>query len=552
MIDTAVTCISCAATFSLDAIEQKLLTKFTAPPPKLCPQCRQQRRLAYINQLNLFKRRCDATGASIVSNYPAETAAPVYAQKYWYSDGWDPKSYGMIYDPSKSFFEQFATLQQRVPRPALFTDYLRDENCAYTNYAAYNKNCYLIFQSGYAEDSYYSYRIEQAKKVVDARQVHHSELCYELYDCGNCYSCAFLSNSEGCRDSYFLDGCIGCTRCISCVNLRHKDLHIDNKPVSKDEFNSVRALIATRTGQKVLAQKHRALMQQALVPAVYMTRCENVTGDYLKETKNAAWCFDTHGLEDGAFCTQCFSPLRDALDCDGCGEGELLYESHQSGMRGYNLRWTLQCIEQVRDLTYCDTCMQSNDLFGCVGLRRSSYCILNTSYSREVYHALVAQITQDMIARGEWGMFFPLQSSPVPYNLSMAQASYPLTAEEATMRGLRWYQMAPSQIAALPASEIPDDITSVQDTITKQPYLCTSCNHPFKFIPQEIALYRELVIAPPERCFSCRHAARVSQRNSRKLRHATCPHCQQTMLTGADASRYKEILCEACFTRACS
>jgi hypothetical protein len=35
--------------------------KFQIPKPKFCPDCRQQRRFAFRNERNLYKRKCDLT-----------------------------------------------------------------------------------------------------------------------------------------------------------------------------------------------------------------------------------------------------------------------------------------------------------------------------------------------------------------------------------------------------------------------------------------------------------------------------------------------------------
>jgi hypothetical protein len=37
------------------------LKKIQIPSPTLCPDCRQQRRLSFRNERNLYRRKCDAT-----------------------------------------------------------------------------------------------------------------------------------------------------------------------------------------------------------------------------------------------------------------------------------------------------------------------------------------------------------------------------------------------------------------------------------------------------------------------------------------------------------
>jgi hypothetical protein len=35
------------------------LKKYLIPTPSLCPQCREQRRMSWRNERNLYKRKCD-------------------------------------------------------------------------------------------------------------------------------------------------------------------------------------------------------------------------------------------------------------------------------------------------------------------------------------------------------------------------------------------------------------------------------------------------------------------------------------------------------------
>ena len=97
-------------------VDQK---KYTIPPPRLCPDCRQQRRLIFRNERKLYKRKCDATGKDAISVYSPEVAYTVYHQDYWWSDAWDALSYGREYEASTSAMGQFGALLQVVPKMAL-------------------------------------------------------------------------------------------------------------------------------------------------------------------------------------------------------------------------------------------------------------------------------------------------------------------------------------------------------------------------------------------------------------------------------------------------
>jgi len=89
----------------------------------------------------------------MLSVYPPETPFPVCEPEEWYSDQWDAMSYGAAYDLNSSFFEQYITLQHRVPRIGLVS--VHNENCPYVQQVWYSKNCYYSMDVGFTEDAYY-------------------------------------------------------------------------------------------------------------------------------------------------------------------------------------------------------------------------------------------------------------------------------------------------------------------------------------------------------------------------------------------------------------
>lgn len=85
---------------------------------------------------------------------------PVYSDEYWNSDKWDPMEYGRDYDFSRPFFEQIRELYNIVPWGVMWS--MEKVNSDYS-FSAYTKNGYLLFDSGYVEDSAYSVTLFIAK-----------------------------------------------------------------------------------------------------------------------------------------------------------------------------------------------------------------------------------------------------------------------------------------------------------------------------------------------------------------------------------------------------
>jgi hypothetical protein len=164
--------------------------KYLIPPPTLCPDCRQQRRLSFRNERKLYKRKCDATGADIVSIYSPDKPFIVYHQDYWWSDKWDPMSYGREVNMEMSMMEQFGEIMREVPKPSLLNANL--ENSEYVNYSSNLKDCYLTFDVSNLENCFYANNCDLVKKSIDISEVRvNSSDCYECLDCNNSNRIAF-------------------------------------------------------------------------------------------------------------------------------------------------------------------------------------------------------------------------------------------------------------------------------------------------------------------------------------------------------------------------
>src|SRR3989344_7388763 len=115
-------CKNCQSSFLIEPDDFMFYEKIGVPAPTLCPDCRRQRRQVFRNERDYYKRACDLCSISIVSVYPPQFKPPVYCIKCWWSDKWDPTSYGKEYDPGRSFIEQFKELYYSVPMIAIQND----------------------------------------------------------------------------------------------------------------------------------------------------------------------------------------------------------------------------------------------------------------------------------------------------------------------------------------------------------------------------------------------------------------------------------------------
>lgn len=525
--------------------------KQSLPVPTLCPECRMQRRIAHVNQLNLYERKCDLTGASVISNIRPGSPFKVYRQEDWHSDKWDALRYGRPFDFARSFFDQWRELLLVVPRPNLFTGYEFDENCDYTNHAGKNKDSYLIFDSDQNRDCYFSYSINQCVNCADCFRVRKSELCYECVDCVRCYGSAYLQDCDNCSDGFYLKNCTGCSHCLMCSNLRNKEYCVENKPVSKEAFEKFRASLQAHSVEQSARQRFGKLKLEYPQKCTHGIQNENSTGDYLVHCKNAYRCFDSEDLWDCRYVSQGFMPLKNCMDVHECGEGERLYECSVSGYEIYDCCFCNHTLATMTNLQYCSLCPHTKDSFGCIGVQRKRYCVFNKQYTKEEYETLVPRIIDHMRNTKEFGEFFPVTTSAYAYNETLAQDYYPLTRQAVQARGWSWLDEADKKDQYLgPAADLPDRLADAGDDVCKKILTCESTGKQYKIIPQELSLLRTLQIPLPRKTFFQRHKERMALRNPRKLWKRTCAKCQKGIETTYAPDRPEIVYCESCYLQA--
>jgi len=537
-------CKKCGAKFSFTDKELDFYKKLAVPNPTLCKECRRQRRYAFRNERSLYRRKCDGTGQDIISIYSPDKPFKVYKSEYWWSDSWDPMSFGRDFDFSRSFFEQFRELQLKVPR--LYSMVLNNVNCDYTNMTSDNKNCYLIFAAENNEDCYYGKLVQTCKDCIDSDFIYNSELLYECVNCLKAYHCFFSVNLENSNDCYFCADLKGCSNCLFSWGLRNKKYYINNKEKTKEEFDAEIKRVFSDPDAVIKAKNDfQELLKNRIVKFADLTKCENVTGDYLKNCKNTYESFDVINGYDCIYLTDACDPVNTHDSSFIYYKPELCYET-MSTLKLYNVQFSTYCY-YCSNLQYCDHCYNSENCFGCIGLKRGEYCIFNKQYTEKDYEELKSRIIRHMKRTGEYGEFFPPSLSPFGYNETVANDYYPLTKEKALEKGYQWKDKTSplkdgKRVPPLMAKDASD---SIVDNI----YMCAECSRALKFIPQEIKFYKVHNLPLPDRCFECRYQSRQKFRTERKLYDRTCQKCRKPIKTAYAESQPEKVYCEECYLK---
>ena len=330
---------------------------------------------------------------------------------------------------------------------------------------------------------------------------------------------------------------MSCSNCFGCTNLRGKSYYIFNKSVAKEEyqkfiseFNSGSHEAVNRMKKDVYDFWHQYPVRFALA-----FRVENSTGEYIQQSRNLKYCYSVYGSDGLAYCQFCDLPTTDSYDCTSWGiDSSLNYDTAKFGFGCSGLKFCLLCWPSCRDLEYSVECNSSSNLFGCVGLKKKEYCILNTQYSKDDFFSLREKIIKHMDvmpyvdAQGNvyrYGEFLPAEFSPFAYNETMAQDFFPLTKEEAGRRGYLWREPEAREFkTTLRAGDLLDHIQDFDDQILKEIIACISCGRAYRIIPMELEFYRRIPLPLPRFCPDCRFRERFRFVNPPKWRHAKC-HC---------------------------
>ena len=574
-------CQNCKKDFVIESEDFNFYEKIKVPPPTFCPLCRAQRRAAFRNERKLFKVKDALSEDDIFSLYPDEGGNKSTTEAEWFGDNFDAMIYAKNYDFSKIFLKQLFELKKEVPVFSLRVEFM--VNSPYSANATALKNSYLCFNSNTSEDCMYGNAIDFSKDCIDNSHVNHSERCYECFWSQNCYQCYF---SIICADSfnlYFCRSCIGCSNCFGCMSLRKSSYCIFNKQYTKEEYEKRIAEMRLDTTSGLLKARQEARAFWLTKPVKNHQGLKNLssTGSYVTNCKNVNDSYLVRDSENMRYCQYLQVPKnKDNYDVTNWGENiELGYESIDSGDNAYNNKFLRNCWPACRNNEYSMHNFSSSDCFGCVGLRKKQYCILNKQYTKEEYEKLVPKIKKHMDkmplidSQGliyKYGEFFPMEFSSFGYNNTTAIQYFPMTKQEAEGKKYPWIEVGRGEYTITQkAFELPDSINDVTDQILQVVIECENCKNPYRILENELIFLRKEKMPIPNLCNECRHERRIADRLRMQLYDRFCmcagvadetntytntvSHvhkdlpCGEKFKTGYTPERPEIVYCEKCY-----
>ena len=539
-------CEHCKQNFTISEGELSLYEKVGIELPTLCFFCRVKLHLSFWMFGKFRKGKSDLSGESLITVLPEKNRYPIYTLHEWHSDKWDAMNYGMDYDEKKPFLQQLQELQEKVPHP--HQNGANNTNCDWCDDVWNSKNCYLSRSMETCEDLLYSYRNLWVKNSIDVNICFHSEKCFDCGECHNSFRLFYSRHSRDCIDSYFLYDCRNCQNCFMCFNLRNKSYCIENVQYSKEEYAEKLKSFNLSSYQAIQTFKKRfeQLAQNEVVHRQnFNFKNYNSDGDYMDDCKNCHNCNTINESEDSYNCIRGMRHKSD-IDTNGTWYAELC--GNCSGcLNAYALKYCNWSTSRYSE--YLDLCLECEYCFGCVGLKKKKYCVLNKQYTKEEYESLKNKIISDMKKRGEYGKFLPYSMSAGPFNFSTSSLYFPETKKEDILRlGGYWGDIDESHLEGMLTSKLPDNIKDVPDSIITQALICPETGWRFNISKNELIFYKANNIPLPHFHFDVRIKNSLKYLTILQSYPYTCFYCKKEIEAYyLPEWGYKKIACEECY-----
>lgn len=479
----------------------------------------------------------------MISFFDAESPYTVYCKDCWWGDSWDPKDYGQDYDPSRPFMDQLKELFLKVPKAGALQ--VNNENSDYNALLYFSKDTYMSPGCYFVENCFYVRKSQYSRDCAASNGLNKCELVAESTNCDNCYNCHHLLNCRNCSASSYLSNCTSLENSFMCSGMSNKKYCFKNTQYTQEEYEKIRRDYDSKSITEIDREYHEFLLT---IPqrALNQLNCENSTGDYLQNCKNALDCYDCFEVQDSRHLTECVK-IKDSMDLSMHDKDvELCYELCTGGEKSYLTKFSY-CAVASPFSEYTYSCLYLSHGFGCDGFHsRHEYIILNKQYSPEEYTKLRARIIEDMRAEASvredraeaengnfeaaYGEFFPYSLSPFAYNESVAQDYFPITEELAKQYNIPW------KTRPVPAIQSGPDV-----------HTCIQCAKQFKIITQEKELYSKIGLPLSNKCPECRYLGVMSWKNPKQLYARTCTNCGTDMQSTYAPDRPEIVYCEACY-----
>lgn len=237
---------------------------------------------------------------------------------------------------------------------------------------------------------------------------------------------------------------------------------------------------------------------------------------------------------------------KSCIDTNGCWYSELMGNCANC-VNAYAQKYSNWSSSRYSE--YLDLCLECEYCFGCVGLKKKKYCILNKQYDKESFNKLRIEIIENMKTSGEYGKFLPYSMSAGPFNFSTAILYFPDTKKEDILKlGGYWQDPEEKNVEGMKTEELPDSIKNVPDEIINQALICPKTGWRFNIAKNELIFHKENEIPLPRYHFDQRIRESMRYMSVLKPYPYLCFYCKKNIEAFyLPEWGYEKIACEECY-----
>lgn len=296
------------------------------------------------------------------------------------------------------FIKDFQQLYLSTPQIHNWTR--QSTNCEYGDIIVVSKNSYLCFNCSNLENCFYCYFSRHNVDCSDLMFCDHCSLCFDCTDCLRCYNSNNMEWSEGCTDCAYCYNGKSLSDCFGCVNMSHAQYCIFNEKYTREEYERKVKVIKSWPQAKIDKELQELKYKH---PRVYMHQnmTENCFGDYVINSKNCYYIFDSNGCEDCMYITDTVleKGCKDSADCGPIGN--TLEQCYDCAYCGYlfdckHIYWA----DYIKQCEWCINLWDSEFCFGCVYGKNWKYRVLNKEYEPEEWKKKVAEAKRELLEAG--------------------------------------------------------------------------------------------------------------------------------------------------------
>lgn len=524
--------------------------KFNVPPSKRAPLTRWWVETGWFLSFQWWWNKNAETGKPILSFIHPSTGLKVLPDNDWFDRDYSDKRREI--EIEKPFFEQLRELQLEVPIRAEQNEEEPENSIARFSMGDVNSYFNMFCSAKNSLFSMWTFEEEDSAEVFNSLAVTNS---YNILDSQRIFNCKYLRQSRDCMDSAFLFDCRNCQNCFGATNKRNAKFVFFNEQLTETEYKEriIKIDFKCRSIINQYYQKYLDLVnKQAIWPENFNEQAPNCTGEYLTKVNDNKFGYGSlNGAHDTFWVNYATGNCFDSSFCSGLFDSNNCFYSTNT-TRSSNVKYCYHCTTS-QNVEYCIDCYNCENCFGCVGLNRKKFHIMNQEYSEAEYWQKLDEIKSAMMDRGEYGEFFPssMATSYFPDSGAVLYFACPI----ANGKKFGALEFDPESSGAVgeelsdtskmrDVSEVPDCIDDLDDEWIGIPLYDNNWKRRFAYLRPEIEFYRRHELGPPQQHFISRMQDMFKEANQGRFVDVECHECNKKLMVATNLTfKDRKILC---------